>query len=159
MKYLNTPRCGKEKQSISSAIEKAYKQLLNRKKKIGADFCYIFLLAAGHYTSAQIRQFEATLYGSKEILSIEHGTPEPKTCYYYTFSDFYRYKEVLDGAFILGENFGRLCLNDQSEQYPSTKESSFVKTFLPGVLDPLQLEAEGKAYSITENINREIKRF
>lgn len=147
------------KNSISSAISKAYKQLSHRKKKIGADFCYVFLLATGNYTSAQLRQFESTLYGSKEILSSKHGSPEPqkKTCYYYTFSDFYRYKEVIDGAFILGKNFGRLCLNDQSVQYPSARESAFVKAFLPGVLDPQQLEEDGKAYSITESIDRRDK--
>lgn len=145
---------GQRQNSISSSIEKAYRQLSNRKQKVGADFCYIFLLAAGMYSHAQFEKIEATLYGLKHIITTGFDQPIIKKCYYYTFNEFYRFKDILDGAFVVGGGSVFLYLNDRSLQYPATKNSLFVKRFLPAVIDPQQEEAENLAYVITENIDR-----
>ena len=140
---------------ISKRISTAYKQLKAQKKKYDADYCYVFLLAAGFHQSVQLSKFETTLYGDKDIIPMgDEFHKGIKKCFYFTDSDFYQYKDTIDGALVLGGEFSRLCINNLSVNYPDSKESNFVKAFHPNVLDPLDLEKIGEAYIVEGEINR-----
>lgn len=141
--------------AISKRIRKASNQLSTQKEKLEADYCYVFLLANGKYQSEQLGVFETSLYGDKYIIPMEGDFDKRiKRCFYYTNSDFFNNREVLNGAFILGGKFGRLCVNSVSSNYLKVVKSAFVDVFRPGVLDPVELEKEGKAYIVDTDIDR-----
>lgn len=141
--------------SISKRIRKAADQLSAYKQKLGADYCYVFLVANGEYQSEQIGKFKTSLYGDKDIIPMgadfDRGI---KKCYYYTNSDFFNNRKVLDGAFVLGGNFVCLCINSVSDNYENVIKSDFVEVFRPGVLNPIELEDEGSAYIMDAPIDR-----
>ena len=141
--------------AISKRIRKASDQLSTQKEKLEADYCYVFLLANGQYQSEQLGVFETSLYGDKHIIPMEDDFDRGiKKCFYYTNSDFFNNREVLDGAFILGGSFGRLCINSISSNYFEVVKSAFVDVFRPGVLDPVELEKKGEAYIADTAIDR-----
>ena len=140
---------------ISKRIRKAADQLSSYKQKLKADHCFVFLLANGEYQSEQIGKFEASLYGDKDIIPMGDDFDRGiKKCYYYTNSDFFNNRMVLDGAFVLGRNGGRLCINSVSDNYESVTRSKFVERFRPGVLDPNELENKGSAFVMDALIDR-----
>ncbi len=141
--------------AVSKRIKKASGQLKSQKNKLGADYCYVFLLANGVYQSEQLGVFETSLYGDKDIIPMGDDFDKGiKKCYYYTNSDFFNNREILDGAFILGGEFGRLCINSVSENYSNVIKSRFVEAFRPGVLCPVERESKGEAYVIDTPIDR-----
>lgn len=152
--YARTTVIGRHN-AISKRIRKASCQLKSQKNKLGADYCFVFLLANGVYQSEQLGIFETSLYGDKDIIPMGDDFDKGvKKCYYYTNSDFFNNREILDGAFILSGNFGRLCINSVSENYSNTIKSRFVETFRPGVLCPIEREGKGEAYVIDAPIDR-----
>ena len=141
--------------TISKRIKKASSQLISQKNMLGADYCFVFLLANGVHQSEQLGVFETSLYGDKDIIPMGNDIDKGiKKCYYYTNSDFYNNRAILDGAFILGGKFGRLCINSISENYSNTIKSRFVEIFRPGVLCPVEREGKGEAYVIDVPIDR-----
>lgn len=141
--------------AISKRIKKASSQLKSQKNKLDADYCFVFLLANGVYQGEQLGVFETSLYGDKDIIPMGDDFDKGiKKCYYYTNSDFFNNREILDGAFILGGDFGRLCINSVSDNYSNVITSRFVETFRPGVLCPVEREAKSEAYLIDAPIDR-----
>ncbi|MBE0377633.1 hypothetical protein [Pseudoalteromonas prydzensis] len=141
--------------AISKRIRKASSQLMSQKNKLNADYCFVFLLADGQYRSEQLGVFETSLYGDKDIIHMgDDFNKGIKKCYYYTNSDFFNNRSIIDGAFLLGGEFGRLCINSVSENYSSAIKSRFVETFRPGVLCPIEQESKGEAYLIETPIDR-----
>ncbi|KPA92977.1 hypothetical protein PF66_00719 [Pseudomonas asplenii] len=139
---------------ISKLFDKAAKQFHAKKKVVGADFCFLILHASGPSTSYHLIQFEASAYGSVELITFEPKNEPLKKCYYFQNSDFYKHKTIIDGAILVGENSLRFCINDLSPRYKSVRTSSFVKAFTNGVVDPTTKEAESKAYSVRTSIDR-----
>jgi len=144
----------KRTNTLSGIIRKASSQLASQKEKHDADFCFVYLQAMGIHSSEKLTQFEVSLFGSKDIILMGGGDPDIKTCYYFTHSDFFNNRQVLDGAFIFGENSGRLCINSLSPNYKRVIESKFVNRFWPGVLDPNEQESSGKAYILDADLPR-----
>lgn len=141
--------------AISKRIRKAAGQLKAQKNRLGADYCFVFLFANGVYKSEQLGVFETSLYGDKDIIPMGDDFDKGiKKCYYYTNSDFFNNRSVLDGAFILGENFARLCMNSVSGNHRHAIQSQFVETFRPGVLCPKERESRGEAYIIDDPVDR-----
>ena len=139
---------------LSGIIKKASSQLASQKEAYGADFCFIYLQATGIHSSEKLTQFEVSLFGSKDLILMGGGDPDIKTCYYFTHSDFFNNRDVLDGAFIFGENSGRLCINSLSPNYERVIESKFVNRFRPGVPDPIEQEKSGSAYILDADLPR-----
>jgi len=146
------------KNSISGRTKKAYKQLSKQKKVYNADFCFVSFLIRGQCLSNQYEQILSTLFGSKNIVlmgdDFDNGI---KKCYYYSNSDFFNYKDILDGAFIIINNSYTLCINTHSVNYKELKKSEFLKLFNERVLDPLEQEVNGKAYILDSAIPRDDK--
>jgi len=145
----------KRDNAISKRIKKASKQLMAQKLKYEANYCFVFLIASGINPSVQTGMFETTLFGDKDIIPMgdefDNGI---KKCYYYTNSDFFNNREILDGAFIVGNESGRLCINSVSMNYSNAIKSKFVQIFRPGVLCPIELEKKGEAYLINAPLDR-----
>ncbi|MBI1965493.1 MAG: hypothetical protein HYS46_04520 [Betaproteobacteria bacterium] len=76
-------------------------------------FRLIWLHADGRDAELQMMQFRGTLYGLTHIYDMteEHDNRE---CYYFGFNDFFRYKDVLDGAILTAGLKLQVCINDLS---------------------------------------------
>jgi len=70
-----------------------------------------------------------------------------KDCYYFDYSDFYRYKDDLDGAILSKNEVMLLVLNNHSPKYEKFLASDFVKRFgSEFIIDPPEREKEGKIW-------------
>lgn len=140
---------------FSKVIRKAAKQLAAQKEKYNAKYCLAFLEATGPDSSGKVTKFKVNLYGSKTILTTGNKVLDvPIDCYFYSHSDFFNNKDILDGAFVVGNSTLTLCVNPLSLNYPEFINSDFVTKFRPGVLDPLEQENLGKAFVIMGSIDR-----
>ena len=110
-----------------------------------------------HYTGltydATMEQIHAGIYGS-EIVA-EFGKSNVVSCYYFGFSQFFKYKDTLDAVMITGKKGeGVLCLNNFSPRYTSLQKSSFVKSMKVGVIDPNYEEGNGTAFIVDNDLDR-----
>ncbi|EOK5734600.1 hypothetical protein ACWOUW_004312 [Vibrio vulnificus] len=149
----NLGRC----ETISGVINTARKQLLSSSDK-EHDFKWLIYIATGSNAQTKSEQFSDTIYGSTKI--IEGNTQ--KTCYFYRHADFFRRKEI--DAAIVGYELAEqttvyLALNPYSDNYESLKVSSFIQPFQGNVVDPIELEKQGKAYIPDANVERRLNQF
>jgi hypothetical protein len=123
------------KNRLSGIIKKAKDQLKNyREEHI---IRIIWLLATGHLAEPQMHQFEATLYGLATVVSA--SSRQTYDCYFFYNSDFYRFREILDGAIISTEMQAKFLLNPLSSRYEQLKNSSLPKHLGNDVVDPVEL--------------------
>lgn len=153
LKTTSTARANR----ISKLMSKATKQLQSKKEEINADFCFVILHSSGFARSAHLEQFKNSIYGISHLVIYKEGSSKLAPCYYFYNSDFFNFREIVDGAFLIGEKSLSLCINDLSPRYKILKESSFIKKFQNGITDPSEEEKENKAYSLRESVNRESK--
>ena len=142
---------GREKK-ISKVIWSACKQLVI--SEINTDFKLIWLHAKGHHPDFQMYDFESTLYGHEVIVDWGQKDGFSGFCYHYGHSDFYNYRDVLDGAVVSTLNAMQLCLNICSPRYSLFRKSRFVEVFGEGVLDPIELERTGDALIVDSDVDR-----
>lgn len=136
---------------LSGVLRTASKQLSEYKGQ-PVRFRLVWMLAQGHHPDVQMLQFEATLYGKMDIIDMAQSGFLP--CYYFTHSDFYTFRDSIDGAIISTGSEAKFCLNTYSENYQLLKDSPLFNKFRPGVLDPLELEKEGFAFIADCEIER-----
>ena len=102
------------------------------------------------------QQFMATVYGTSGIVELDNS--KYRACYFFRNSDFFRFRENLDGvvtAYSDGKELSAtLCLNPLSPRYVGFKTSPFVKAFGTAVRDPLSDEKEGRAFIVDRVIDR-----
>jgi hypothetical protein len=123
-----------------------------------ADFRLLWLHARDHYESPQAMQFEATLYGGVDLIDLGETPPVARPCFFFTYSEFFRLREVLDGAFVASDDRVRFCrirfwLNSFSSRLGKLKSSQLCRAFRGG-LDPIELERTGQGYVADCNISR-----
>lgn len=140
--------------NISKLVQKAAKQLSAKKDIVGADFCFVILHANGVASSYHLSQFEASIYGSVNLITYTSPSEPLKPCYYFYNSDFFNHRDIIDGAFLVGENNLQFCLNDLSPRYELVKQSGIFALFESGTIDPVEKENSGKAYSVRAAIDR-----
>lgn len=140
--------------NISKLVQKAAKQLAAKKAVVGADFCFVILHATGVASSYHLSQFEASIYGSVNLITYTSPSEPLKPCYYFYNSDFFNHRDIIDGAFLVGENSLQFCLNDLSPRYELVKRSEIFGLFASGTIDPIAKESGGKAYSVRAAIDR-----
>jgi hypothetical protein len=135
---------------LSKIISKAKNQLKNYKK--GEDVLrLVWLLATDYLAEPRLDQFEATLYGSAYLYSVERQG----NCYFFYNSDFFKYRETLDAAIVSTMSMGKLLLNPLSPRYEKMKSSSLIGHFKEGsVIDPILIEKDGLAFLVDSNVNR-----
>jgi len=141
---------------IANIIKLAVKQLKSQKQITDSKFCFLFIIADGISPTSQLKQLEMTLYGAKAVS--ESSSVQTKYCYYFGESQFFRYRNILDGVFVGNLAAGKvsLFLNNLSENYNELLNSSFLNALRKCVpiIDPVELEHGGQIYMITENIDR-----
>jgi hypothetical protein len=139
------------KNRLHGIIKKATSQLGKHKDK--ASFRLIWLLSTGHLAEPLAFQFISTLYGLTNVIDITHG--RAGDCYFFYNSDFYRYKDKIDSAIISTEDTNpTLLLNPLSVRYKSLKNSSLIKHFADAVVDPFELDSQGRAFLVESDVDR-----
>lgn len=140
--------------NVSKLVQKAAKQLAAKKEVVNADFCFVILQANGVATSPHLSQFKASIYGSMGLIILTSPSELIKPCYYFHNSDFFNHRDIIDGAFLVGENSLSFCLNDLSPRYELLKQSKIFESFASRAIDPIAEENSGKAYSVRAGIDR-----
>lgn len=87
------------------------------------------------------------------VLRPERGL-DKKTCYYFDHSEFYRFRDSLDGAIVSSLDEGKLCLNTLSARYESLRKSGLARSVGNGLCDPVSLTADGSAWIVDGAIDR-----
>jgi hypothetical protein len=107
----------------------------------------LWLHARGRYPNDQLEQFRANLIGVVDLIDTAEidGTVVARPCYYFRESAFFRYRNILDGAFVSTDEKGQLILNTMSSRYGLLKQSKLCRVF-PGICDPVEGEAAGNGY-------------
>lgn len=149
-------------ETLSGIVRHGSKQL---KADIGveANFKVLFVLMDCINAAVVGEQLVDTLYGRTSV--IEYGKPpQPKPCYFYRHSDFYRRQEI-DAAIVGhvqahdGNTILKICLNPYSPRYQKLKASEFLLPFGQAVLDPIDEEEAGRAYIPDAEVERKEKEF
>ncbi len=138
--------------TVAKRIRKASKQLTT--PEFSVDYRIVWLLALGADSYVQMKQFEMTLFGSANLFDLNDESNTMKSCYYFGESSFFKYNDRIDAAVISSLDRYALCVNNYSPRYNSFKESSFCNAFKDGVIDPIVLEANNRAYIVNGDINR-----
>lgn len=143
---------------IAKIISEGNSQLKKQKDTTNSQFCFLFIIASGVTASSQVKQMISTLYGCMPIVDLTGKSTQAKNCYYFTESQFFRFKDSLDGVFIVNvdENVVDFILNDKSINYESLMQSEFLDKCrkYTAVLDPVELEANGHIYIADCELNR-----
>jgi len=137
--------------TLSGIIKKAGLQLSQIDKK--QFLRVVWLQATDYMAELRMAQFEATLYGLTRII-FDEKEPQVKDCYFFHNSEFYRYRHTIDGAIVSTETQAKLLLNPLSPRYLGIEESSLRKHFGNAVVNPINLESEGKAFIVESDIDR-----
>jgi hypothetical protein len=140
--------------ALSAVLRGACAQLGRYEPEV-PHFRLVWLHARGRHPEAQFEQFMATLAGVVNLIDMaEIGeTVQARPCYYFGFSEFFRHREVLDGAFLSTDEKGFLLLNSLSERYGLLRESALCRLF-HAVRDPVRQEREGAAYVADSDLDR-----
>lgn len=149
--FLESNTAGR-KNTISKIIKGAVAQLDSYREEV--DFRLIWLLSSDSNQATKFEQFQSSLYGKVDIVNHEEDSLFAKPCYYFTNSDFFNYKESLDGAIVSTIQGGKLLLNDHSSRMYRLKNSMLYKKMYPAVVDPVVEEQNNEAYIITTDIDR-----
>lgn len=131
------------KNPMSSIIKNSVAQLSSPAAP-EAKFKLLWIFISGKNTPVQADQFEATFYGIYELMDLD--TKSSKKCLYYLDSEFYRFKDSLDGVVLGNLDGGMLYLNSFSPSYEALNYSFLAKAFGKGVYDPLREEECGRVY-------------
>ena len=137
----------------SKVISKAKNQLKSYRID---DFSFkiIWLHSIGAHSYNHMEQFKQALYGIKILVDFDYedGTRE---CYFFEQSDFYRYRNIIDGAILTRDGNLQFCLNPLSENFEKLKKSSLVTSLdNSNQLDPLQLAKIDKIYYADNDMPR-----
>jgi hypothetical protein len=136
------------KNRLSGVIRKAGDQLSRFDNE--NIFRIVWLLATGHLAEPRMLQFEATLYGTTAVVS-SNGAGDS---YFFYNSDFYRYREAIDGAIVSTEKQAKLLLNPLSPRYVRLKASSLPKHMGTAIVDPVDMEKQGKVFIVDSDVDR-----
>lgn len=141
--------------SLSAALRDAHKQLLGT--PTGRDtFRIIVITASKEDTERDFRQIIGTLYGSVDLLTDDqNGVAIAKTCYYFTFNEFFKMREV-DAALIFTNEGSLLLLNTFRHALPRFHQTRLYLQYKErsAVLDPVAEERAGDAMIADCDIDR-----
>lgn len=135
---------------LSGISKKAMEQL--KSQSTARTFNLLWLVADPTDRKLHYEQFRMTSYGIRIVIGTRAGQSFAKECYYATYSDFYRWCDVLDGV-VLG-NFGGVFINNYSPRYRRFRTTGFVKLFESAVWDPTELEQRGDALRLDSDVDR-----
>jgi hypothetical protein len=149
-------------ETLSGIVRDGSKQL-KADTGVEVDFKVLFVLVDCINARVVSEQLVDTLYGRTNV--IEYGKPpQPKPCFFYRNSDFYRRQEI-DAAIVghvethVGSAKLKICLNPYSPRYQKLKASEFLLPFGQAVLDPIAEEEAGRAYIPDAEVERKEQEF
>ncbi|MEP1740539.1 MAG: hypothetical protein ABJI60_20190 [Kangiellaceae bacterium] len=139
--------------NTSKVINKAKNQL--KAESAPEEIRIVWLHAHGSQREALVEKFLCTLYGKADIYDWAEGRYDNKDCYYFDHSDFFRYRDSIDGAIISLEGGMAFAINNFSPKYDILLESEFTRGFSKSsLINPIQLESEGKVWLIDCDLDR-----
>jgi len=142
---------------LSAIVKKAVGQLSSSAREIQHDLRVLWFTGTGFDGEAKHYQLMATLYGSTRVFEL-NGDGHHRTCYFFRNSDFYRFRSVLDGAYVTyvtGNTLTvKLCLNPYSPKWQELRDSPFAACLKNGLIDPVAEEREGFAYIVDGDVDR-----
>ncbi|MBE7366209.1 hypothetical protein [Ramlibacter pallidus] len=142
---------------LSGIVRKAVGQLSSTSADVQHDLRVLWFTGTGFDGEAKHYQLMSTLYGSTRVFEL-NGDGHHRTCYFFRNSDFYRFRNVLDGAYVTYLNGNtltvKLCLNPYSSKWKSLRDSPFAARLKNGLIDPFGEEGEGAAYVIDGEVDR-----
>lgn len=132
--------------TISKIIREGAAQLSSFQAE-PVNFRLLWLHARHRHAETQLIQFQATLYGTVDLIDLAEMTDSvpARPCFFFTFAEFHTLRDVLDGAFVSSDEGGLLCLNSLSPRFESLRTSRLCVAF-PGICDPYERERSGTAY-------------
>lgn len=141
---------------ISGIVRKAKDQLSSTGAEIDHDLRIMWFTGMGYHAEARHFQLISTLYGSTRVFELDKAEMRP--CYFFRNSDFFRYREQIDGAvasYLVGDVLTmKLCLNPHSPRWEQLRDSPFARHFKVGLVDPVADEAAGYAYIVDGDVDR-----
>lgn len=156
LKLGKSVRFGRITQSskYSNITHEAVKQINSQAVKQKIDFSFIFLWAKDPNSSEKVQQYYWTIYGKKLATPLNSGNIPTKLCYFYSESDFYRYRKSLDGVFIFDNKGLLFCINPFSKHYNALVKSKTANKLKKYSIDPKHEEKNGNAYIMDCHIDR-----
>lgn len=136
--------------SLSRIVAKAASQLKSRGS--GNTIRILWFLGQPPYQKTFYDQLRMTLYGIRVVVGLRNGKGIATACYYAGHSDFYRYRDVLDGA-LLG-TVAAVFINDHSPHADRLKNSRLCRLAESAILDPRDLEKSGDALVLRDSVDR-----
>lgn len=142
------------KNVISGVIAEAVRQLRAFDAE-QVDFRLVWFLGWGRLRSLYYEQFESALYGTVPVADFGPGADQyHRPCYYFELNDFFRHRDILDGAIIWCDDSGRFLLNDLGQRYPAICTSPLATAMAAGCIDPRRKEQLGEAYYVDGDVDR-----
>ena len=142
---------------LSGIVKKAVGQLSSSANDVAHDLRVLWFTGTGFDGEARHYQLLSTLYGSTRVFEL-NGDGRHRTCYFFRNSDFYRFREVLDGAYVTyltGDSLTvKLCLNPYSANWERLRDSPFAARLKNGLIDPIAEEVEGVSYIVDGDVER-----
>lgn len=118
-------------------------------------FRVVWVHCTGLAYDATLEQIIAGLYGSETLVDFSSDNAFAGTCYYFGFSQFFKYRDSIDAVMVTGrKGEATLCINNYSPRYEQLKESELVRAMPVGVRDPIHEESEGCAFLVDGDVDR-----
>jgi len=153
--HAESQRAAGRSNPISRQISVAGRQLAATAAEDPSLLRIIVFVAAGDDPELQVDQFQATLYGTVDLLREDVGGAVAVPCFYFTFSDFCRLPGI-DAAVVLVPPTARLCVNSFGVRRDRLGESNLYKALsaVGAVTDPEAQERMGQAFLADTDIDR-----
>jgi hypothetical protein len=139
---------------LSGIVSDAIPQIKNMKLKYRSDFGVIIFDMLEPYAGNKVQKIVNTLYGRKFAIPLNTKKETGKWCYYCTYSDFYRYRDVLNAAFIISGNKFKVCVNNIAINYTEFLSSGLLKPLNGKYNDPQREIESGEALSVVGDVDR-----
>ncbi len=141
-----------------SGVSKLLSEAMAQIESSGADVAalrLVFFLLRDFDADERWHNILTNLYGIKTVGDWSDDG-KLRECYYFTDSDFFKYRDRLDAVIILIAASGKsvLCLNDHSEKIDVIRQSRLRERFEDGVTDPPQSEASGEIWLVDGQVDR-----
>jgi hypothetical protein len=139
---------------ISGIVGDAIPQIKNVMERNNADFGLAIFEMLEPYAGNKVQKLINTLYGRKFAVPLNTTEKIAKWCYYCTYSDFFRYKQVLNAAFIFFGKKLKVCVNNLAENYTKFLRSGLLDCFKNKFIDPAKEIETGEAMEVKGEVDR-----
>ncbi|PWW40305.1 hypothetical protein DFO83_102123 [Idiomarina loihiensis] len=118
-------------------------------------FRIVWVHCTGLAYDATLEQIIAGLYGSETIVDCSSDDAFSGTCYYFGFSQFFKYRDSIDAVMVTGsKGEATFCINNHSPRYEQLNASELVQSMPVGVIDPAHEEKAGFGFVVDGEVDR-----